>query len=75
MLNGLNKINLKLEKIFTKAFLISIFICYSLQDETEKKTSNSTISFRTNSKDFEPTLILSDSKHQRNIDEVIQLKK
>jgi len=70
MLNGLFTINLKLKKIITKAILISILISKSLQEDIEKKLSNSTMSFRTNSKDFEPTFILSDTKHQRNIDEV-----
>jgi hypothetical protein len=70
MLNGLYRINLKLEKIITKAILISILFSNSLQEDIEKKLSNSTMSFRTNSKDFEPTLILSDTKHQTNIDEV-----
>lgn len=41
------------------------------QEELDKKSnSNSTISYRSRSRDFEPTLIFSDSKHQRNIDEV-----
>jgi len=75
MLNGLCECILKLEQIIKKTILFYILISYSLQDEIEKKTSNSTIFFRTNAKDFEPTLIQSDSKHQRNIDEVFKHKK